>query len=352
MSGKAVEGDPLRVLTSEIEEQDATLAVVGSHGIRRVTGIALGAVSTHLLHYAPCSVLIARGEIDHERWPRHRRRARRLGGVGPRVRRRAGLAGRYDVPLRAITATQDAHRPRGGKEDRAGPRGARRGRSTCSTSPPRRRTSWSSAAAACAAYARSAASASASRTRRGRRCWWSGPPAKPPDGGGRGADGAARRQGPALSPRSRLWRERRHHHDVRRRLGGRRRVALEHRDRRAGFANLVADGFSMGASNYLARRSDVENAERAEQADAARHGAATIAGFLTAGLVPLSPTCSARRLLPLPGRDRAHLRAPSSSARLARSRHAPASCAAAPRCWSSARSRRPSPMRSARSPRR
>jgi VIT1/CCC1 family predicted Fe2+/Mn2+ transporter len=54
-----------------------------------------------------------------------------------------------------------------------------------------------------------------------------------------------------------------------------------------GFANLVADGFSMGASNYLARRSDVEHAERAERADAARHGAATTAGFVTAGLVPL-----------------------------------------------------------------
>ena len=108
--GKAVEGDPLRVLTSEIEEQDATLAVVGSHGIRRVTGIALGAVSTHLLHYAPCSVLIARGEIDRERWPR--RIVVGLDGSEESARAYAAaqeLAGRYDVPLRAVTATQDAH---------------------------------------------------------------------------------------------------------------------------------------------------------------------------------------------------------------------------------------------------
>lgn len=110
VSGKAVEGDPLRVLVAEIEEQDATLAVVGSHGIRRATGIALGAVSTHLLHYATCSVLIARGVIDAERWPR--RIVAGLDGSEESARAYAAaqeLAGRYDVPLRAITATQDPH---------------------------------------------------------------------------------------------------------------------------------------------------------------------------------------------------------------------------------------------------
>jgi vacuolar iron transporter family protein len=53
-----------------------------------------------------------------------------------------------------------------------------------------------------------------------------------------------------------------------------------------GFANLLADGFSMGASNYLARRSIVETALQ-ERGDAARHGAATIAGFVAAGVIPL-----------------------------------------------------------------
>ena len=38
-----------------------------------------------------------------------------------------------------------------------------------------------------------------------------------------------------------------------------------------GFANLVADGFSMGASNYLARRSHVEE-DLADRRDALRHG--------------------------------------------------------------------------------
>ncbi len=62
-----------------------------------------------------------------------------------------------------------------------------------------------------------------------------------------------------------------------------------------GFANLVADGFSMGASNYLSRRSYSEEAQRDAPGVAARHGVATIAGFLSAGIVPL-----VAYLVPLP----------------------------------------------------
>lgn len=54
-----------------------------------------------------------------------------------------------------------------------------------------------------------------------------------------------------------------------------------------GFANLLADGFSMGASNFLARRSYADAADRATIREATRHGVATVAGFVTAGLVPL-----------------------------------------------------------------
>lgn len=54
-----------------------------------------------------------------------------------------------------------------------------------------------------------------------------------------------------------------------------------------GFANLVADGFSMGASNFLARRSYADAAERADGREALRHGSATFVGFLAAGMVPL-----------------------------------------------------------------
>jgi vacuolar iron transporter family protein len=53
-----------------------------------------------------------------------------------------------------------------------------------------------------------------------------------------------------------------------------------------GLANLVADGFSMGASNYLARRSYPEE-ELFERVDAVRHGLATFLGFLVAGVLPL-----------------------------------------------------------------
>jgi nucleotide-binding universal stress UspA family protein len=109
-SAKAVEGDPVRALTAEIEKQAATLAVVGSHGIRRATGIAFGAVSTHLLHYAPCAVLVARGEIDGERWPRSL-----IAGIDGSEESALAYAAaqelsvRYGTPLRTITATQDSH---------------------------------------------------------------------------------------------------------------------------------------------------------------------------------------------------------------------------------------------------
>ena len=43
----------------------------------------------------------------------------------------------------------------------------------------------------------------------------------------------------------------------------------------------------MGASNYLARRSDVESPAAGERRDAVRHGGATFVGFVLAGFVPL-----------------------------------------------------------------
>jgi VIT1/CCC1 family predicted Fe2+/Mn2+ transporter len=62
-----------------------------------------------------------------------------------------------------------------------------------------------------------------------------------------------------------------------------------------GFANLVADGFSMGASNFLSRRSYADAVDRADRPEAARHGVATLVGFVTAGVVPL-----VAYLVPLP----------------------------------------------------
>ena len=53
-----------------------------------------------------------------------------------------------------------------------------------------------------------------------------------------------------------------------------------------GFANLIADGFSMGASNVLSRRSDAQN-PMPSLVVASGHGIATFIGFVAAGIVPL-----------------------------------------------------------------
>lgn len=64
-----------------------------------------------------------------------------------------------------------------------------------------------------------------------------------------------------------------------------------------GFANLLADGFSMGASNFLAQRSEQAAAEAENggtevedgqsAVSSARHGFATFGAFVIAGAVPL-----------------------------------------------------------------
>jgi VIT1/CCC1 family predicted Fe2+/Mn2+ transporter len=62
-----------------------------------------------------------------------------------------------------------------------------------------------------------------------------------------------------------------------------------------GFANLAADGLSMGLGNYLGIKSEraAEQGEsfdeRVETVHALRHGAVTWLAFVAAGLVPLLP---------------------------------------------------------------
>jgi nucleotide-binding universal stress UspA family protein len=67
---RLLEGNPLDVLRAEVDRMDASLVVVGSRDQSRAVGIALGSVTTHLLHEAPCSVLVARSPRELERWPR------------------------------------------------------------------------------------------------------------------------------------------------------------------------------------------------------------------------------------------------------------------------------------------
>ena len=58
-----------------------------------------------------------------------------------------------------------------------------------------------------------------------------------------------------------------------------------------GFANLLADGFSMGASNVLSRRSDTGPGLLPPFSVASKHGVATFFGFVIAGVVPLLAYC-------------------------------------------------------------
>jgi nucleotide-binding universal stress UspA family protein len=66
---RLLEGHPLDALQREIGRVGATLVVVGTHGHSRMVGITLGSVATHLLHEAPCSVLVARPPSDRRTWP-------------------------------------------------------------------------------------------------------------------------------------------------------------------------------------------------------------------------------------------------------------------------------------------
>jgi nucleotide-binding universal stress UspA family protein len=107
VAGKLVEGDPLRALLAEVERQHATAVVVGSHGRARATGIALGSVTTHLLHDAPCPVLVARGNVTG-RWPR--RIVVGLDGSEDSARACEAareLAERHGADVRAVVATRE-----------------------------------------------------------------------------------------------------------------------------------------------------------------------------------------------------------------------------------------------------
>ncbi len=56
-----------------------------------------------------------------------------------------------------------------------------------------------------------------------------------------------------------------------------------------GIVNLAADGVSMGASNYLGMKSELEQSGASVEREApARHGMATLVAFVAAGVIPLS----------------------------------------------------------------
>ena len=70
VEAEVLAGEPSQTLLVEASSREADLVVVGSHAHSRAAGIALGSVSTFVLHEATCSVLVAREETDPTRWPR------------------------------------------------------------------------------------------------------------------------------------------------------------------------------------------------------------------------------------------------------------------------------------------
>lgn len=65
-----VAGSPAACLLETAASERADLVAVGTHGLGRMAGIALGSVATRMLHRAPCSVLVARRPETGEWAPR------------------------------------------------------------------------------------------------------------------------------------------------------------------------------------------------------------------------------------------------------------------------------------------
>ena len=53
-------GDPAEIIVDVAAKEEADLIVVGTHGKNVVKRLALGSVSTKVLHEAPCDVLVVR----------------------------------------------------------------------------------------------------------------------------------------------------------------------------------------------------------------------------------------------------------------------------------------------------
>lgn len=59
-SERVVHGDPGTVICRIAEDEAFDLIVVGSHGSGFIKRVLLGSVSHHVLHHAPCPVLVVR----------------------------------------------------------------------------------------------------------------------------------------------------------------------------------------------------------------------------------------------------------------------------------------------------
>ena len=102
-NSKLVRGTPVSELLREIERDQTTLVAVGASGTGRLLGIVEGAVTTEMIHRAPCSVLVARAAPP--RFPK-----RLVVGVDGSVESAAAyaaayfLAARFEAELRTVVA--------------------------------------------------------------------------------------------------------------------------------------------------------------------------------------------------------------------------------------------------------
>ena len=68
-TGKIVRGRAADALIAEVEREQNTLLVVGSHGRGRLAGFVVGSTATEIIHGSPCSVLVARKGSKREEFP-------------------------------------------------------------------------------------------------------------------------------------------------------------------------------------------------------------------------------------------------------------------------------------------
>ncbi|CAI7796973.1 unnamed protein product [Closterium sp. NIES-54] len=64
VSGVNLKGDPRDVLASHVQSVDADLMVMGTRGMSLLKRMALGSVSSHCVHHAPCPVLVVPLKAD------------------------------------------------------------------------------------------------------------------------------------------------------------------------------------------------------------------------------------------------------------------------------------------------
>ena len=62
-------GRPADALIAEVERDQDTLLVLGSHGLGRLAGFVMGSTATELIRKAPCSVLITRKQSGDGDFP-------------------------------------------------------------------------------------------------------------------------------------------------------------------------------------------------------------------------------------------------------------------------------------------